>query len=564
MSAQPKAVVPSNQNVPATRNPVPKLNPLTRRLMVVTSSDDREFLPAALEILDTPASPKRIAFIWIVCLMLAAALGWSYIAKLDIYAVATGRIQPSGRSKVIQSLDPGKIKTIAVENGMRVKAGDLLLELDPTDAYAERDAAAADLEALDAEIPRRKAEIDAVLNDRSSHQISTDGSFNGRSGMGFDYLYGLAGQTSQWTPDLLRDQTQIFPFVGWNLTTAMPNNATPGTSDIPKVVFPPNVGRRLQTRELNLLGAELAQYRASRDTLKADLGEKTATQTRLRSSIEARERLVALLNQRLSMKSELLAKQAGPLTGVLDAQQQIQQELANLAYDKGQLLETQAAAESTKSKMDQLQKQFIADQSGKLSDAERKRDHQAQDLVKAMAKAERVKLTAPINGTVQQLAVSTIGQVVTTGQPLLVIVPDGGPLEIEALVPNSDIGFLEVGQDAVIKIDAFPFSRYGTVDGKVVRVSRDAVFDKDVSNMDAATAAQAQNASVLDPTPKTQGLVYPVTVQLTQRSILIDGKEVPLSAGMTAAIEVRTGDRRIIDYLLSPLREIVSQSGHER
>jgi hemolysin D len=101
------------------------------------------------------------------------------------------------------------------------------------------------------------------------------------------------------------------------------------------------------------------------------------------------------------------------------------------------------------------------------------------------------------------------------------------------------------------------------MDGKVVRVSRDAVFDKDLSNTDAATAPQ-QNASVLSSTPKMQGLVYPVTVELSRRSILIDNKDVPLSAGMTGAIEIRTGERRVIDYLLSPLREMVAQSGHER
>src|SRR5262249_39867201 len=231
-------VVRANQNpTSATRGRVAKLTPLSRGLRLVTSSDDREFLPAAIEILETPASPKRVAFIWIVCLMMAAALGWSYVARLDIYAVASGRIQPSGRSKVIQSLDPGKVKTIAVENGMRVKAGDLLLELDSTDAYAERDAAAADLEALDAEIPRRRAEIAAVLS---------------------------------------------------------------GATTSPKVVFPSNVGQTLQMRELNVLSAEMAQYKSSQETLKAQFAEKTATQSRLRSSVAAREQLVAVLNQRLS------------------------------------------------------------------------------------------------------------------------------------------------------------------------------------------------------------------------------------------------------------------------
>jgi hemolysin D len=502
MSGQLQSVASANQNpARAGRNTGTKLNPLSRGLMVVTSADDREFLPAALEILETPASPKRVAFIWIVCLMLAAALGWSYIAKLDIYAVATGRIEPSGRSKVIQSLDPGKVLKIAVEKGMKVKAGDVLLELDPTEAYAERNATAADLEALDAEIPRRRAEMHAVLS---------------------------------------------------------------GAATPPEVVFPSNVSPNLQTRERSVLSAELTQYTSSQDTLKAQLAEKTATQTRLHSTIAAREQLIAVLNQRLSMKRALLDKEAGSLAQVLDAQTQVEQALTTMSTDKGQLLETAAAAASIERKMDEQQKQFIADQATKLADAEKKRDHSAEDLIKAVAKAERVHLTAPINGTVQQLAVNTIGQVVTTGQPLLVVVPDGGPLEIEALVPNTEIGFLEVGQHAVIKLDAFPFSLYGTIDGKVVDVSRDAVYDQDVSNADASTSPQKQNASLLDPTPKTHGLVYPVTVELNQRYIEIEGKQVPLSAGMTASVEVRTGDRRVIDYLLSPLRRIVSQSGHER
>jgi len=501
MSAQLPSVASANQPPARARNAGANLNPLSRRLMVVTSADDREFLPAALEILETPASPKRVAFIWVVCLMLAAALVWSYIAKLDVYSFATGRIQPSGRSKVIQSLDPGKVLKIAVENGMKVKAGDLLLELDPTEAYAERNAAAADLEALDAEIPRRQAEMQAVLS---------------------------------------------------------------GAATPPQVVFPSNVGQALQTRERNVLSAELAHYTSSQDALKAQLAEKTATQTRLQSTIAARERLIALLDQRVSMKRELMTREAGSLAQLLDAQQVLEQTLTTDASDKGQLVETAAAAASIEKKMDEQQKQFIADQSTKLAEAERKRDHSAEDLVKAVAKAERVHLTAPIDGTVQQLAVNTIGQVVTTGQPLLVVVPEGGPLEIDALVPNSDIGFLEVGQHAVIKLDAFPFSIYGTLDGTVVDVSRDAVYDQDVSNSDAATSPQKQNASLLDPNPKTHGLVYPVTVALNQRHIEIDGKQVPLSAGMTATVEVRTGDRRVIEYLLSPLRRVVSESGHER
>lgn len=470
----------------------------TRHLRLVTNAEHREFLPAALEIIDTPASPRRLALIWILSLMLAASLIWSCVAKLDIYATAQGRIQPSGRSKVVQSVDPGKIKTIAVENGSKVKAGDVLLELDPTDAYAERDAAAADLEALDAEIPRRNAEILA---------------------------------------------------------------ATSGTPT--KVSFPSNVGRALQQREQKVLDAELSQYQASQATLEAQLAGNAATMTRLKSSIAARERMIAVLQKRVDMKSELLEKQAGTLSAALDAQQQLEQQLIDQAKDKGELLEADATSVATQKKIDQGLKQFVADQTDKLSDAQRKRDHMAQDLIKAVGKAERTRLTAPIDGTVQQLAITTVGQVITAGQPLLVVVPEHSTLEIEALIANADMGFIELGQDAVIKIDAFPFGRYGSLDGKVVRVSGDSVYNKDLTSTDA-TVPQGENASVLDSTPKTQNLVYPVTVELTQRSMHVDGKDVPLAPGMTAVVEIRTGDRRVIDYLLSPLREVAMQAAHER
>jgi hemolysin D len=248
---------------------------------------------------------------------------------------------------------------------------------------------------------------------------------------------------------------------------------------------------------------------------------------------------------------------------VLDARQQLEQELTNMTSDKGQLREAEAGAVATERKIEQTQKQFLADQADKLAAAIKQRDHLTQDAIKSQAKAQRTRLLAPIDGIVQQLAVTTIGQVISPGQALLVVVPQDGPLEIEALVPNSDFGFIRLNQEAVVKVDAFPFGRYGTLDGKVVRVSHDSVYDKDVANGDAASP-QIQNSSTLDTTPKTQGLVYPVTVQLARPSMFVDGNWVSLAAGMTATVEIRTGDRRVIDYLLSPLREIVSQAAHER
>jgi len=129
-------------------------------------TQDREFLPTALEIVETPPSVISVSFIWLICAIFAAAIGWSYFGKLDIYATAQGKIQPVGRSKVVQSLDPGKIRTVFVENGTRVKEGDVLLDLDPTETTADQDKLTQDFESADAEARRRSAAVEAARLER--------------------------------------------------------------------------------------------------------------------------------------------------------------------------------------------------------------------------------------------------------------------------------------------------------------------------------------------------------------------------------------------------------------
>jgi membrane fusion protein, hemolysin D len=147
----------------------------------------------------------------------------------------------------------------------------------------------------------------------------------------------------------------------------------------------------------------------------------------------------------------------------------------------------------------------------------------------------------------------------------MTIVPGVAHIEAEALVLNRDIGFIEPGQPVVIKIDAFPFTRYGTLSGKVVHVSRDSV--------DSHLASMTANASVTPIAPKTdatssvpqlQDLVFPVTVSLMRASMTIDGKDIPLTPGMSATIEIQTGRRRILEYFLSPILETFSDAAHER
>jgi hemolysin D len=264
------------------------------------------------------------------------------------------------------------------------------------------------------------------------------------------------------------------------------------------------------------------------------------------------------------MREKLDSLGVGSRAQTIEALQTYETQLTTDTDERGQIIEAEAAMASLDRKIEQAVTQFIADQAQKLAEAEHKRDHAEQDMIKAQSKASHTALTAPISGTVQQLAVSSIGQVVASGQPLLTIVPFDQPLEIKAMIANQDIGFVDVDQQAVVKVDSFPFTRYGTIDGTVESVSRDAVDERDATELsDAANAVRPQSSSPGSPA-KTQNLVFPATIRMAKRTITVDNKDVALMPGMAVTVEIKTGQRRAIDYLLSPLREVVSQTARER
>lgn len=480
----------------AAKSGLPATVPGSGRL----ESKDLEFLPAAIEILQTPPSPLGTSLLLYICGVFFCALAWSYFGWLDIYAVAPGKIQPSGQSKVLQPLYAGKVVAIHVENGSRVNAGDVLIELDPTESTADREAQAHAFEAAGAEAARRKAAI-------------------------------AAARTVELQP-------------------------------LP-IEFPPGIDELVRRREEAVLAADLAQLRSSIASLRAQLAEKQATKERLLASIEARKNLIALGKERVAIREVLNAKGASSRALIIEAMEQYQSYVLADVGEHGQLLETTAAMGSLQSKIEEAGTQFIATQAQKLADAERERDKLEQDLVKAQLKRDLTRLAAPISGTVQQLTANTIGQVVAGGQSILTIVPLEGPMEIEALIANKDIGFVEPGQPAVVKVEAFPFTRYGTIDATVAKVSRDAVDARYATNLSDASSAAKPEGSAGQPS-QAPNLVFPASITFARRTITVGDNEIALVPGMSVIVEIKTGRRRAIDYLLSPLREFVTQTAHER
>jgi hemolysin D len=175
-----------------------------------------------------------------------------------------------------------------------------------------------------------------------------------------------------------------------------------------------------------------------------------------------------------------------------------------------------------------------------LNEANRIAASSAQDVQKATVHGDLLKLTSPVDGTVQQLTVHTVGGVVPAAQPLMQIVPKQATVEMEAFMENKDVGFVQAGQDAQVKVDAFEYTKYGTIPAKVSHVSQDAIQDE------------------------KKGLIYSVKVVLTQPTIHVNGREVPLSPGMSGSVEIKTGTRRVIEYVLAPLLQHGRESLRER
>jgi hemolysin D len=490
------------------------------------SGRDREFLPAALEILETPSSPLPTALMATICGFAVIALAWSYFGRLDVHAVAPGKIETAGYAKVIEPLDSGRVAAIHVEAGQAVKAGELLLELDPAEAEADSRAAEDELNASLAEIGRRRYAIEAVRKAQAKDHAN---SANVAEAMSYGSIEELAGQAA------LADGRD----------SALPEE--------------------FRLREDAVLRADLTRLADALAATDRRMAEKVASRKRLGMSIAFQNTLMDTLNQRVSTRQEAIDLKVGTKINLYDAKEELQRSEASLASDQGQLIENDAALKQLESEKTKTISEFIADNENRLADASRKADDARQAFAKASARLARAKLHAPIDGVVLRTAVTTVGQVVTTGQQLIVITPTGARLQAEALVANLDIGFVRLGQEAMIKVDAFPFTRFGVLHGKVVKIASAAIAEQDAKRTLANATAMA-NVSQEAPTAPGQpeNFVFPVTIALNESAMKVDGATIPLTSGMTVAVEIKTDSRRVIDYFFSPLAKIASEAARER
>lgn len=453
-----------------------------------------DFLPAALEIQEKPPSPVGRAIIWSIVVFFSIAVVWAMIGEIDIVATAQGKIIPSGRVKVIQSMEIGVVRQIYVREGQHVQAGDLLIELDPT-------ASQADLERLEMEL--LAAQLD-VARYEALERVTTGAE------PGTDTETGAAS----FTP------------------------ATPTLTLLPTLTRA--AGEHVVALQEQMLRSGWTEHQARAAALDNVIASREAQLAALREDVKKLEGTVPLITRRANAVKQMVDKQLSAEQTWLELEEKRLDQKQELASLRKQTEQVAASIREARQQRQALDAEFRSGFLAKLSDAERRIDQLQQERVKANQRTELRRLTAPVSGVVQQLSMHTIGGVVTPAQELMKIVPESQSLEVEAWILNKDIGFIEEGQQAEIKIETFTFTKYGTIDGEVIDVSNDAVTDE------------------------KKGLVYAGRVMMNKSVIQVGEMRVNLTPGMSVTVEVKTGKRRLIEYILSPLLRYKQESLGER
>jgi hemolysin D len=456
--------------------------------------EELAFLPAALEIVETPPSPIGRAIAISIVVLFCAVWAWSSWGTIDIVASATGKIVPDGSSKVVQPFETGIVRSISVQDGQAVRAGDVLIELDPTVNAAERDRLRGDLAAEGLNIARLRA---ASATDENS---------------------------------------------GVELTP--PADADPS----------------LISAQRQLLLNQVKEHRAKLATLDSQQAQKQAEQGTIDATIHKLETLIPTIQQRVDIRKTLVEKELSSKLTYFETLQLLVEQQEELGVQKSRLHEAGAAVAAIRETRGQVEAEYRRSLSDELAKSEQKASGLAQDLIKAEQRTRLQRLTAPVDGVVQQLAVHTVGGVVTPAQSLLVIVPSDGRLEIEAMVSNRDIGFVHPGQEAEIKVDTFNFTRYGLLHGEVVSVSQDAIIRDRQQDRGSRAVGTSNDSSE----PKGQELNYSAHISLDRAVMQIDDRTVNLSPGMAVTVEIKTGSRSILSYLLSPLLRYRQETLRER
>ena len=444
------------------------------------NEDELGFLPASIEILETPPSPLARTMAFILAAIIPVILCWSWFGYVDTVAITEGQIIPVGKVKYIQPLEIGKVREILVQEGQHVSKGDLLIRLDTTVSEVDTKQLMDEYEEASANASR----LELLLN-TISH--------------------------SDFNP--LVQEVRL-----------------PSSNKI----------ATLNSSQQHILQNDLQYYINSLRHIAEVRTQKEAAIAAIQSDLNRLNTLVPLhVDMEKSVRSLYDKGHASKLEWLKVKEQQIQT-TEQVSIEEKRLDEALASLRAVDSEQQTFMSEFSKNRNEELLQHQQKARLSHLALDKARERHDNQYLTAPVSGTIQQLSANTIGGIVEPAQPIMKIVPDDARLEVEAKALNKDIGFIHVGQLVDIKLEAYPYTTYGQLHGKVLSVSRDTM---------STNEAEA---------------FFPVLISLDDEFITVKEVQKRLQAGMVLTAEVKTGSRRLLNYFLSPLQRYKAEAFNER
>ena len=440
-----------------------------------------EFAPAILRVEQAPPSPLPRLILYTLLTLFAVALLWAALGRLDIIAVAQGKLVPQSFLKIVQPAESGIVKEILVREGEGVVAGQVLVRMDNRMSEA-------DGRTLKAELERRRLQLRRIEAELSGKPLKR----------------------------LAEDPADLFT----------------------------------QTE---------AQFKARREAYLDALGAEQATLAKAQHDLKAATEVEEKLKKTVPIYKDYaeswdkLAKEgfAGRLLALerkrtyLESEQELRAQTENVASLKALIAQSEKRiSQITSNYRQQLQNERM--------EAEALYHKLQQDWDKQEHRHALLELKAPQAGIVKDLATHTPGTVVAPGTILLTLVPRDEPLVAEVWVNNADAGFVVPEQTARVKLVAYPFQKYGMLDGVVKHISPDASDRTD-------TGQDRKNA---EPSLSNQG--YRTLVALKTPHLERDGRLYKLTPGMQVSAEVNLGSRTVLEYLLSPVQKTVAEAARER
>lgn len=413
---------------------------------------------------------------WPSAVLLAAFVGWCFFARLDEVAVAHGAVAPQGRVKTVQHLEGGIVAELHVAEGDMVAAGDPLVRLDLATVGVNR----RELEArLDGELLRR-------------HRLAAEA-----QSRGLGAREGEAAAAAARRPELAGAEARAF-----------------------------------DARRLELAAAE--------DVVRAQVRQRKLAVDELEARAAAVRRNLALARKRLEMSEQLLAEE---LTARME-HLQLKAEVESLQGEAQSLFSAipaaKAAVAEAERRLRELGVRFLREAEQQLVACEQSIAQLRELLAEADDQGRRTTVRSPIEGIVDNIRTTTIGGVIAPGEPIMDIVPTSGTLVVEARLRAMDRGYVREGQPAVVKISTYDFVRYGTLEGRVIRVAPDA-------------AASERGEPY-----------FPVTVETGSSHLGDAAHPLPITTGMQATVDIHTGSRTVIDYLVKPVLKLRAEAFRER